>query len=502
MRHPTYRLSPIRATRSDALPFVMQLSSLLSHLPHRSVEGNIDKWIQSIHHDSRCVQSSDIFVAIKGATTDGRQYAPALNVAAVIADAPVETRSGVTRIYVDNARVALAQCAAALAGYPANSMPVVGITGTNGKTTTSWILEQILSHQKIACGIIGTITHRVAGQVLKDSMHTTPEASQLQPMLKTMYEAKCSCAIMEVSSIGLALHRVDAIPFRIAIFTNLSRDHLDFHDNLDDYFEAKNRLFTELLHPDATCIINKDDPYSKHLTPSSEKTLTFGLHSHADYRFTEINQTQYGYEATLNTPTLLTTCEIPYPGLHNLSNALAAIIAAESLGCSIETICSALKQLQPAPGRLELIPLDASFQAYTDYAHTPDALRHALSSLRERCLNRLILVFGCGGDRDKGKRPQMGQIAEEGADVVIVTSDNPRSEQPSTIIADITAEMTGQIEITDRKEAILYALKIANTGDVILLAGKGHEHYQEIQKQRFPFDDRQIAQKLYSELLT
>ena len=488
----------MRRTCSDALLLsFMLLSALLTQLPHLSAHGPTDRSVHTVHHDSRQIGPNDIFVAIQGAAVDGRKFAPNLNAAAVISDGPVQVKGGVCVIHVDNARLALAQCAAILSNHPAQNLPVIGITGTNGKTTTAWLIEQLLMHHRIKTGIIGTLSHRVNGDLVQQSTHTTPEASTLQPMLRSMLEGGCHCAIMEVSSIGLDMHRVDAIPFKMGVFTNLSRDHLDYHSDYDAYFEAKRRLFTDLIAPDGTVILNADDPRYQDLANAHPSTISYGLHAHADYWFEIQGARPTGFELILHTPTLDIPCNLPLIGQHNLYNLLAALIVVERLGCPISASVEFLPDLKSAPGRLESVLENAPFQVFTDYAHTPDALRHVLQSLNKQCSGRLIIVFGCGGDRDKGKRQEMGRIAESLSSIAIVTSDNPRSEPPERIIQDICKAMTHPICITDRRAAIQYALECAQPDDVILIAGKGHENYQEINGQRFPFEDRAAVKKLY-----
>ena len=477
----------------------MLLSALLSQLPHQSAHGPTNRSVYAVHHDSRLIGPDDIFVAIQGAVVDGRKFAPSLDAAAIISEGPVNTRDGVCVIRVDNARLALAQCAAILSGHPAQKLPVIGITGTNGKTTTAWFIEQLLMYHHKKAGIIGTLSHRVNGGVKRQSKHTTPEASTLQPMLRSMHEDGCDCAIMEVSSIGLSMYRVDGIPFQMAVFTNLSRDHLDFHGSTEAYFEAKKRLFTELIAPDGLAILNADDPRSVELKQKNQTTICYSLLADSDYRFEIQEALPTGFSLILHTPNHQIPCVLPLIGQHNLYNLLAALIVTEHLGCPIEISAEAMANLSPAPGRLESVLHEAPFQVYTDYAHTPDALDHVLKSLQKQCLGRLIVVFGCGGDRDKGKRKEMGHIAEKNADIAIVTSDNPRSEPPDGIIEDICQGMSDPIRVIDRKQAIRQALEYAQPNDVILIAGKGHEDYQEIKGKRIPFEDRAVVRKLYKE---
>ncbi len=470
----------------------MRLSSLLSALDPISVSGPVDRLVASVTHDSRQAGEADIFVAIVGASVDGRRFAPDLQVAAVIADAPVQVAPGVTTIVVRDARQALAQAAALLAGSPGAALPVIGVTGTNGKTTTCWMLEQIAMTAGMRPGVIGTTGHRIGGAPLPESpltRYTTPEAPILQQLLAQMREAGCGMVAMEVSSIGLALRRADEIPFMVGVFTGLSRDHLDFHADMDRYLAAKRRLLTDLLAADGRAVLNADDPASASIHPRV-KTWRYSWHTDADITAADVRCTLHGTTAQLRTPAGAGTLSIPLIGGHNLENALGAVGAALAIGVPLEAVLAGLAALPVVPGRLERVPTTCGITVLVDYAHSPDALRRVLAGLRPMTTGRILTVFGCGGDRDPGKRPMMGAAASAGSDAVYITSDNPRSEDPGAIIADILPGVTGLRTVQpDRADAIGAAIADARRGDVVLIAGKGHENYQIIGGTTRPFSD-------------
>ena len=474
----------------------MLLSHLIHRLRPRSVDGPTDRRIAGVSHDSREVGPDDIFVAITGARVDGRRFAAGLDVAAVIAEGAVTVKPGVTVIAVTDCRAALAVVAAALHGDPAETMPVVGVTGTNGKTTTCWMLERVLLHTGWRCGILGTNGHRIDGTPLPDgplTRYTTPEAPILQAILAQMKDAGCRAAAMEVSSIGLALRRTDALPFSVGVFTNLSRDHLDFHTDMADYLAAKRRLFSELLREDGRAILNADDPAAAE-TPSRAPVWTFSSTGPADIAAHGARFTLDGITAEVTTPEGSGSLSMSMVGSHNLENALAVIGAALALGLSLPAILSGLATLPCVPGRLERVPGGDGVCVLVDYAHTPDALRRVLSTLRPVTPGRIHTVFGCGGDRDAGKRPLMGAAASTGSDTVTVTSDNPRCEDPLAIINDILPGISGTHTVQpDRRAAINTAIAAARPGDVILIAGKGHETYQLIGTTSTPFSDVDVA---------
>ena len=473
----------------------MRLHELLKDLDHIDLVGSPDRVVSSVHHDSRQVGPDDIFVAIKGEHVDGRTFAPTLEVAAVIADGPVTTAEGVAMIRVPCARRALAQAAAALSGHPARTLPVVGITGTNGKTTVSWMLESMAKSAGVDCAILGTTGHRIAGQQ-RPASHTTPEAPVVQQILKEALEANCSVAIMEVSSIGLDLKRVDCIPFQVAIYTNLSQDHLDFHGTMEQYLRAKARLFEELMAPDATAILNGDAPEHSEITSQCRRIWRYGTHKTHEIRIQGPHLTLQGTTAWVDTPIGSAELHLPLLGSHNLANAMAALGAGLALNWSLSDCLSGLKNLQTIPGRLESITNECGLTVLVDYAHSPDALKTVLSTLRSiaPANSQIWTLFGCGGDRDRSKRPQMGATASQLSDRCVLTSDNPRSEDPMAIIEDVLAGITIEVHIEpDRIKAIEWIIEAAEPGDIVLLAGKGHEQTQTIGQQVINMDDRALA---------
>lgn len=470
----------------------MLLSKLLPILQPTQVVGFIERTIHRVTHDSRVAGPQDIFVAIKGKQSDGKNFTPALQVGAIIAEEPVESLPGVTVLYVSNARKALAIASAACAGNPAEEMPVIGITGTNGKTTTAWMLEHILQQAGKKVGIIGTLGHRLNGQESPtQDGRTTPEASTIQPLLQEWKKQNCDVVVMEVSSIGLDLHRADEIPFAVAAFTNFSRDHLGFHETMENYLQAKKRLFTQLTTEKTVSVINGNDANCKNIQPSNGERWLFGSAPNHDIHYAKVHQTISGIQANVTTPHGQKELHLPLIGLHNLENAMVAIGCALGVGIDVDTIFAALRTLPQTPGRLERVETPINVPIFVDYAHTPDALAHVLKTLANICAGKLITVFGCGGDRDPGKRPEMGKIAQKYSHIPIVTSDNPRTEVPSRIIADVCRGMSSPVAVfEDRAKAIEHALSVATSDDIVLIAGKGHETYQEIKGERRYFDDR------------
>ena len=471
----------------------MLLSTLTAHLGPTQISGPTDRPIERVVFDSREAGTADVFVAIRGERVDARRFVPDLEVAAVIADGPVEARPGVTVVQVENARQALAIAAAAIEGNPGTRLPVVGVTGTNGKTTVTLMLEAILASAGSTSGVIGTTGHRIAG-VATPASHTTPEAPVIQSLLAQMLAAQCHAALMEVSSIGLRMHRVDAIPFRVAVFTNFSRDHLDFHDSLEDYLDAKSVLFHQLLSEDGVAIVNADDPAHERMLADGRKVWTFGMGSGVDFRAVGLQASVHGTQFQIASPSGVYTVFLSLLGRHNVMNALAAFAVGVELGLSAEAVVAGLESIRSVPGRLEAVPNQRGLTVLVDYAHTPDALTSVLESLRPLTSGRILTVFGCGGSRDPGKRPQMGAAADAGSDWVFVTSDNPRHEDPEAIIAAIVEGIAGPHTVEpNRGLAIALAIQSAKPGDIVVLAGKGHETTQTTGSVTIPFDDRVVA---------
>jgi UDP-N-acetylmuramoyl-L-alanyl-D-glutamate--2,6-diaminopimelate ligase len=442
------------------------------------------------------VAEGGVFVAIRGARVDGHDRVGSLpHAAAVVVGHPVAAPPGVTVIEVPDTRVALAQLSAAMHAHPAETVPVIGITGTNGKTSTTFLLAGIARAAGRVPGIIGTTGHFV-GDTQLPTTHTTPDAPTTQALLARMRDARAGLVAMEVSSIGLAAHRCDAIPFRAAVLTNLTRDHLDYHGTMEAYADAKARLFTELLH--GTAVINAQDPWSAALRArlrAETPVWTFAVDGPADLR-AEIDDLSWrGTRARVHTPHGTGTLTLQVLGRHNVQNALGALGAALSVGIPLETALAGLAACTGIPGRLQAVPNTRGFTVLVDYAHSDDALARVLRELRALAPRRIVTVFGCGGDRDRGKRPLMGAAAAAGSDLVVLTSDNPRSEDPEAILRDILPGVGSapHLVVPDRREAIRAALAAAGPGDIVLLAGKGHEATQTVGERVLPFSDATVA---------
>jgi UDP-N-acetylmuramoyl-L-alanyl-D-glutamate--2,6-diaminopimelate ligase len=409
----------------------------------------------------------------------------------------------VSFIRVRDSRRALALAANAWYGRPSRSMTVIGMTGTNGKTTTSYILKSILEHWGKKVGLIGTIQYMI-GDAASQATRTTPESLEFQALLHDMRAAGCSHVVTEVSSHALAQKRVDGTLFRAGIFTNLTRDHLDFHRTMDDYFLSKRRFFVELLGPNAAAVINHDDSWGRRLAEGLDaEAYTYGLETGADLMASEINTSFGGLKFRISTRGRTYEVSSPLVGLPNVYNILAAAGAAASVGVPWEVILEGIRKSSPVRGRFEKVEAGQKFLAVVDYAHTEDALERLIYTARGLTKGKIITVFGCGGDRDRGKRPRMGAIATRLSDFVIITSDNPRSEKPEDIIGEIEAGAARRNYLAepDRKEAIRRAVLMAEENDVLLIAGKGHEEYQEIGGKRFPCNDREVVEESIRHLI-
>ena len=483
----------------------MQLKLLLSKAETRQIRGSLDVEISSICYDSRQVKPGALFVAMRGSRVDGHRYVPqaiARGAAAVMLEQPVaDLPVTVTSIEVDDSRASLAFVAAFFHHQPALKLKIAGVTGTNGKTTTAYLLKHICERAVLRCGLIGTVRYEIGDEIVP-SEHTTPEASDLQDLLARMRDAGCKAAVMEVSSHALAQNRVQGVEFDAAVFTNLTQDHLDFHGSLESYFETKASLFTRILPAQAkkrgTAIINIDDRYGAELRarlPKEARVITYGVGNRADFRASNFKTELAGTSYQLDAQDRSYLVRFPLIGKFNIYNSLAALAAATVLGVPLRAAILALATASPVPGRLQLVPGKRNYQVYVDYAHTDDALNNVLHTLRELNPHRLIVVFGCGGDRDRAKRPLMGQAAEQWSDYAIITSDNPRSESPEAIIREIEQgfKKTKYEVIVDRAEAIKRAVTLAEARDIILIAGKGHETYQQFAHETIDFDDVQVA---------
>jgi UDP-N-acetylmuramoyl-L-alanyl-D-glutamate--2,6-diaminopimelate ligase len=459
----------------------------------------------AVTYDSRRVVPGSIFVALKGLHLDGTVFAAQAiesGAAVVVAEQPAAAAVRVPWIVVPDARAALAMLAAAFFGHPSREMQVVGITGTNGKTTTSYLVSAIFEAAGVRCGLMGTVAYRIGDRSV-DATRTTPEAPDVQGLMRQMVEAGCGACAMEVSSHALALRRADGIRFAAGVFTNLTRDHLDFHSDMEDYFAAKRRLF-EMLPADAPALINADDPRASALVQTAGRPVTYAVQKPADVTPGPLSFTLDGLRFEIRAPQGVVAVKSRLVGRPNVYNILAAVGTTAALGVPLEAIARGLERLPGVPGRFELVSgAGDDITVIVDYAHTDDALRNLLETARPMATRRLITVFGAGGDRDRTKRPLMGMVAARLSDVVVITSDNPRSEDPARIIEEVKRgaepEMRqGHAEvltITDRRDAIAHAIRHASRGDIVLVAGKGHEKYQETAGRTQPFDDVAVARE-------
>ncbi len=460
--------------------------------------------IMSVEYDSRRVRPGSLFVAIPGLKTDGAAFirdAEQRGAAAVISTT-ADIASTLPRVLVPNARKALAEAAWALFDHAERKLTSVGITGTNGKTTTASLLKSLLEFAGHRTGLIGTLGVFYEGSEA-DSPRTTPESSDLAAHFARMVELKYTHVVMEATSIGIDLERVWGISFHMAVFTNLTRDHLDYHGTEAAYLAAKVRLFEE-LPANSTGIVNTDDPAANSILPAiSGSALTFAIEHSADYQATKIVLARDALHFTLHSRHGETAMRVPLIGRFNVYNVLAVIAAADVLGVPIETIREGMVVARPVRGRAEIVPLKALFTVVVDYAHTPDALEKILSTLRALNPSRIITVVGAGGDRDRGKRPLMAEVSAQMSDLVMLTSDNPRSEDPEAILDDMEAGLSKNhlhLRDADRRRAIARALREARDGDIVLIAGKGHETYQEIRGVKHAFDDRDVVIEEFTKL--
>ncbi|HEX8104585.1 MAG TPA: UDP-N-acetylmuramoyl-L-alanyl-D-glutamate--2,6-diaminopimelate ligase [Solirubrobacteraceae bacterium] len=465
-----------------------------------------DVEISGLAYDNRRVAPGTLFFAVPGFTHDGHDFAPAAVAAGAAALVVTRRLDGleVPQVVVADVRAAMAAAAARFCGDPTAQLPVVGITGTNGKTTTAFLVRALLEAAGRPCGLLGTVKSVVGGEELPVE-RTTPEAIDLQPIFRAMLDAGDTACAMEASSHALELRRVDGIRFAAAVFTNLTQDHLDFHPTMEAYFEAKHRLFAGTPAPPGVRIVNVDDAYGRRLADEYPDAVTFGLAAPGDYGALALRTGLAGSEFTLRTPEgRFEGVRSPLPGRFNVLNVLGAVAAVRALGVDLETIVGALAGAGRVPGRFEPVDAGQDFAVLVDYAHTPDSLENVLLAARDLATEgggRLISVFGCGGDRDRGKRPVMGAISARLADHTIVTSDNPRSEPPERIVAEILTGIgprpdDGVESDVDRRRAIARAVALAGPGDVVVIAGKGHEQGQELANGRKePFDDVTVARE-------
>ncbi len=475
--------------------------------------------IAALAYDSRHVGPGALFFCIPGEHSDGHDFAVqaiAQGAVALVVERPLDL--GVPEVVVSSVRAAMGPLAARFHDDPSTRLRVVGVTGTNGKTTSAYLVRALLEATGERCGLLGTVTSVVAG-TQRPVTRTTPEAIDVQGALHEMLDGGDTACAMEVSSHALELGRVEGVHFAAAIFTNLTQDHLDFHDDMEDYFQAKRRLFVGAESP-GVCVVNVDDPYGRRLAAEIPGVVSFAIDRKADYSAHDVRMSFAGCDFRLRTPAGERSVALPLPGRFNVSNALGALAAVNAMGGDLDALVAVLARGVRVPGRFEPVQEGQRFAVLVDYAHTPDSLENVLAAARELAQGRVICVFGAGGDRDRGKRPLMGGVAARLADVVLVTSDNPRSESPDTIVAEIVvgigdlgseasdvvsfgtgarASGTTQVEVeveVDRRAAIERAIGLAEPGDVLVIAGKGHEQGQEFADGRkVPFDDVSVARE-------
>jgi UDP-N-acetylmuramoyl-L-alanyl-D-glutamate--2,6-diaminopimelate ligase len=473
--------------------------------------GKASAVVTAVVHDSRAASKGAVFVAIRGQRSNGAEFARQAVDRGALAVVAEEARPGgesVLWLPAVDARLALAELSSRLHGHPSERLTVVGVTGTNGKTTVSYLMASVFDAAGRPCGRIGTVTFRVGPNPAdeQDASHTTPEASEVQGLLAEMLRRGCTACAMEVSSHALVLHRVANVRFAAAIFTNLTRDHLDFHGDMQQYFEAKRRLF-DMLPAGAPAIVNVDDPRGLELSRTQPRVVTYAIDRTADVQASAVESSLEGLSFTAQTPRGAIEIRSPLVGRPNVYNLLAVTAAAIALDIPTSAIQRGLAELAQVPGRFQVVSTGADdVRVVVDYAHTDDALKNLLETARALAAGRIVTVFGCGGDRDRTKRPLMGAVAARLSDLVILTSDNPRSEDPERIIDEIKRGIVPPVSpgapkrpttpletYVDRRVAIEHAISTGRRGDLILIAGKGHEKYQVIGNRTLPFDDVEVA---------
>lgn len=480
---------------------MVAFADLVKHLDDISITGDPATQINKVEVDSRQIARGDLFIAVDGYAVDGLQYVPdaiAKGAVAVLASKPVDAAVSCKAI-VKDVRTAISRIAAEYYNYPSKELTLVGVTGTNGKTTITYLVKSIVSQQHGDAGLIGTLGY-YSGKSTYSAINTTPGPLDLERMLREMRDAGLDIAVMEVSSHGLAMKRVEDLDFNVVGVSNITQDHLDFHADFDSYREAKAHVFDLAVGEDRWAILNMDDPSFEYLYKRVKSScLTFSMESDkADFVAENLQLSTSGSSLTLRTPAGSTKLTLRLLGRFNVENALCAAALAHAAGANLDSIVAGLEQHSSVNGRAERVDTGRDFTVLVDFAHTPDALEKIGSTAREICRNRLIMVFGCGGDRDRTKRAPMGKAASRQADLVVVTSDNPRSEDPLQIIEDIKPGLNGSKEVViepDRRIAVELALSMCQGGDVLVVAGKGHEDYQIIGGKKLHFDDRQIIRE-------
>lgn len=498
----------------------MKLSELLQSIEYKKINGSCDPEISGIHYDSRTVKPGGLFFALKGASVDGHAFIPAAianGAVAFVVEDDVTAPGAQAVVKTADSRAAMAKAAAVFHGDATSTVPLIGITGTNGKTTTTYLIEGIMNAAGLPAAVLGTISYRF-GEIVLESTHTTPESTDLQAALKQLADAGAKSFVMEVSSHSLEQKRVDGCHFDVGIFSNLTRDHLDYHGSMESYLSSKSRFFSELLRPDAfkplrLAAINMDDPSAAAVRGVAAcPVITYGTENSNDVYGVGIKLGVTGISGEIQTPKGRFHFSSKLLGRFNLSNILAAVSAGIALDLPLSAIKTGIEGHLPVPGRMERVENERGVVCLVDYAHTGDALENVLSTIKEIAEGRIITVFGCGGDRDNGKRPIMGGVAAKWSDLAIVTADNPRTEEPLQILMQIKAGISplgiheySPAEMVDgfaekgftvcenRREAICLAVRLARSGDIILLAGKGHEDYQIVGTTKHHFDDREEA---------
>lgn len=486
----------------------MKLAQLLDQLDRVRPFGPLEGEIKGLTADSSEAGPGILFAALRGNRVDGHEYiqeALQRGAAAILAETDVPENFRGTWLTVKDSRSALANLADAFFRRPSDRLKAVGVTGTNGKTTTCFLVQHLISAAGNHCGLIGTVKYDTGEGLELPASHTTPDSITLQRLLRTMTENQCSGVAMEVSSHALMQRRIHGIRLDAGVFTNLTQDHLDYHGNMESYYQAKALLAEHLVEQGGSkkpaLILNTDDSHGRRMAREYEgkvRQVSFGMNVHADFRATAITATMKGTTFTLEARGRSFLVRMPLIGRFNVYNAVGALAAVWSMDLNLRQAVKNLEDAPQVPGRMESVAENKPFRVFVDYAHTPDALENALKTLRDLSPRRIITVFGCGGDRDRTKRPRMGAAAEAGGSYSILTSDNPRSEDPMAILADIKAGMRGETHevIADRRAAIERAISLAGGGDIVLIAGKGHERGQLAQGVTTPFDDVEVARQI------
>jgi UDP-N-acetylmuramoyl-L-alanyl-D-glutamate--2,6-diaminopimelate ligase len=481
----------------------MKLKEMLKDLNYEIVKGTDEVNINNIQYDSRSIEKGDLFFAIQGYNTDGHKYIPTAyekGAIAIVYDKDMDNLPECTMVKVKNSRKAMAKVSSNFYGNPKDKLKIIGVTGTNGKTTSTFMIKSILEEAGFKVGLLGTIANYIGDEKIH-SDRTTPESLEIHKLFKHMVDEAVDYCVMEVSSHSLYLDRVYGINFSQSIFTNLTQDHLDFHKTFENYYQAKLLLFKNSKNS----IINIDDEYGKRVYDDIEgNKLTYSIEEKSNLKAENIKMHSTGVEFSINYEGKEAEINMHIPGRYNIQNALGSALACLNEGISLEVVKRGFENMSGVPGRCEIVTkkYNLGYEIIVDYAHTPDGLENILKTAREFTKGRLISVFGCGGDRDRTKRPIMGKIGTELSDIAVITSDNPRSEEPLDIIEDIKSGIKNNnyIVVENRREAIKKAMEIARQYDVIVVAGKGHEDYQILKDKTIHFDEREIIKELIEEL--